>query len=135
RADGKPHHGPARLSGERRDDRPCPPELSGRHQHRKDALIMTSPISAISSLGSIASTGAAASSSSIASIGSATGSGAATPTGSAGASDFASVLGKGLDAVSSAQNNADSLAIQAATGDLTNIHDYTIAATQASLMT
>jgi flagellar hook-basal body complex protein FliE len=96
---------------------------------------MTSPISAISSLGSIASTGAAASSSSIASIGSATGSGAATSTGSAGASDFASVLGKGLDAVSSAQNSADSLAIQAATGDLTNVHDYTIAATQASLIT
>jgi flagellar hook-basal body complex protein FliE len=49
--------------------------------------------------------------------------------------DFASVLGKGLDAVSQAQSKADSLAVQAATGDLTNIHDYTIAATQASLMT
>jgi flagellar hook-basal body complex protein FliE len=50
-------------------------------------------------------------------------------------SDFASVLGKGLDAVSQAQSKADNLAVQAATGDLTNIHDYTIAATQASLMT
>lgn len=55
---------------------------------------------------------------------------AAAPT-----TDFASVLSKGLDAVSSAQSNADSLAVKAATGDLTNIHDYTIAATQASLVT
>ncbi|MDQ1738203.1 MAG: flagellar hook-basal body complex protein FliE [Pseudonocardiales bacterium] len=49
--------------------------------------------------------------------------------------DFASVLGKGLDAVSQAQNKADTLAVQAATGDLTDISDYTIAATQASLLT
>lgn len=49
--------------------------------------------------------------------------------------DFASVLGKGMNAVQSAQTNADSLAVQAATGDLTDIHDYTIAATQASLVT
>jgi len=52
-----------------------------------------------------------------------------------GASNFASLLGQGLNAVSSAQSKADGLAIQAATGDLTNIHDYTIAATQASLVT
>ncbi len=49
--------------------------------------------------------------------------------------DFASVLAKGLDAVQSAQDKADTLAVQAATGDLTDIHDYTIAATQASLVT
>jgi flagellar hook-basal body complex protein FliE len=53
----------------------------------------------------------------------------------AAGSDFASMLTKGIDAVQSSQNKADSLAIQAATGDLTNIHDYTIAATQASLVT
>ncbi|MDQ1732944.1 MAG: flagellar hook-basal body complex protein FliE [Pseudonocardiales bacterium] len=50
-------------------------------------------------------------------------------------SDFASMLSKGLDAVQSAQSNADNLAVQAATGDLTDVHAYTIAATQASLMT
>ncbi len=33
------------------------------------------------------------------------------------------------------QTNADSLAVQAATGDLTNVHDYMIAATEASLAT
>lgn len=58
--------------------------------------------------------------------------------GTAGASsgaDFANLLAKGLNAVQSAQDKADTLAVQAATGDLTDIHDYTIAATQASLVT
>ena len=49
--------------------------------------------------------------------------------------DFGSMLTKGINAVESAQNTSDSLAVKAATGDLTDIHDYTIAATQASLMT
>ena len=49
--------------------------------------------------------------------------------------DFGSMLAKGINAVESAQNKSDSLAVKAATGDLTDIHDYTIAATQASLMT
>ncbi len=55
-------------------------------------------------------------------------------TGSAG-SDFAAMLQKGLNAVQTSQDTADSLAVQAATGDLTDIHQYTIAATQASLIT
>jgi flagellar hook-basal body complex protein FliE len=49
--------------------------------------------------------------------------------------DFASMLAKGINAVQSAQSKADGLAVRAATGDLTDIHDYTIAATQASLVT
>jgi flagellar hook-basal body complex protein FliE len=49
--------------------------------------------------------------------------------------DFAGLLAKGLNAVQSTQDKADALAVQAATGDLTDIHDYTIAATQASLVT
>jgi flagellar hook-basal body complex protein FliE len=40
-----------------------------------------------------------------------------------------------LDTLQSTQNNADSLAVQAATGNLTDIHSYTIAATEAQLMT
>lgn len=48
---------------------------------------------------------------------------------------FASMLEKGLNAVQSAQGKADGLAVQAATGDLTDIHDYTIAAAQASVVT
>jgi len=50
-------------------------------------------------------------------------------------SDFAGLLAKGLNAVQSTQDKADALAVQAATGDLTDIHDYTIAATEASLVT
>jgi flagellar hook-basal body complex protein FliE len=54
---------------------------------------------------------------------------------SSSGSDFASMLQKGLDSVQGAQTNADNLAVQAATGDLTDISQYTIAASQASLMT
>ena len=59
-------------------------------------------------------------------------------TGAAGASsgaNFAAELGRGLEAVQGAQTNADSLAVQAATGTLTDPAQYTIAATQATLMT
>ncbi len=38
-----------------------------------------------------------------------------------------------LDSLQSAQNNTDTLAQAAATGNLTDIHNYTIAATEASL--
>lgn len=57
--------------------------------------------------------------------------------GSAGSTsaNFAAMLEKGINAVQSAQSKADGLAVQAATGDLTDIHDYSIAATQASLVT
>lgn len=51
------------------------------------------------------------------------------------ASNFATALAHGLDAVSGAQANADGLAVQAATGTLTDPAQYTIAATQAALMT
>ena len=54
--------------------------------------------------------------------------------GSSGAS-FATALGNGFDAVSATQANADSLAVQAAQGTLTDPAQLTIAATQASLMT
>ena len=58
---------------------------------------------------------------------------ATTPSSTSG--DFASMLTKGLNAVETTQDKADGLAVKAATGDLTDIHDYTIAATQASLVT
>ena len=60
---------------------------------------------------------------------------AAGPAAGSTASGFAAMLEKGVSAVESAQSKADGLAVQAATGDLTDIHDYTIAATQASLVT
>jgi flagellar hook-basal body complex protein FliE len=60
---------------------------------------------------------------------------AAATTAATGGTDFASVLSKGLSSLQAAQTNADQLAVQAATGDLTDISQYTIAATQASLAT
>ncbi len=59
---------------------------------------------------------------------------AATPA-ATGGSDFASVLNRGLESLQASQTNADSLAVQAATGDLTDIAQYSIAATQASVAT
>jgi flagellar hook-basal body complex protein FliE len=65
-----------------------------------------------------------------------TASAAAAPTAAAsGGTDFASVLNKGLESLQSTQATADNLAVKAATGDLTDISQYTIAATQASLAT
>lgn len=52
-----------------------------------------------------------------------------------GGTSFSSILSQGLQSVQSAQTNANNLAVQAATGDLTDISAYTIAATQASLVT
>lgn len=52
-----------------------------------------------------------------------------------GGADFASILAKGVDSLQATQANADTLAVQAATGDLKDVHDYTIAATQAQLAT
>jgi flagellar hook-basal body complex protein FliE len=59
----------------------------------------------------------------------------AAPSAGSTSSGFASMLEKGINEVQSAQSKADGLAVQAATGDLTDIHDYTIAATQAALVT
>jgi flagellar hook-basal body complex protein FliE len=53
----------------------------------------------------------------------------------AGTQSFGQTLTKALDGLSGAQTKADGLAVQAATGDLTNVHDYMIAATEASLAT
>lgn len=48
---------------------------------------------------------------------------------------FGDMLAKAVDSLSAAQSKADNLAVQAATGELTDIHDYTIAATEAGLAT
>ena len=49
--------------------------------------------------------------------------------------DFGSMLLDGVDRLEGVQDKADQLAVQAATGDLTNIHDYTTAATEAAVTT
>jgi flagellar hook-basal body complex protein FliE len=94
---------------------------------------MTAPIGGIS-LPSVALTG----------VGGAAGlTGAPDVTGAAGStaaqsgsgSDFASVLANSLDQLQSTQSTADTLATQAATGDLRDVSDYMIASNEASLAT
>lgn len=62
---------------------------------------------------------------------------AATPAGAAGAGSksFGDVVVGALDSLQALQSKADHLAVQAATGDLTDVHDYMIAATEANLAT
>ncbi|MDQ4008524.1 MAG: flagellar hook-basal body complex protein FliE [Actinomycetota bacterium] len=49
--------------------------------------------------------------------------------------NFADVLAGGLERLQSVHDRADGLAVQAATGNLENLHDYTIAATEAAVTT
>jgi flagellar hook-basal body complex protein FliE len=53
----------------------------------------------------------------------------------ADATGFGQLVAQGLGKVQQAQNNADDLAVSAATGDLTDVHDYMIASTEAQLAT
>lgn len=52
-----------------------------------------------------------------------------------GGKDFGNAIAGALDNLGSIQAKADQLGVQAATGQLTDVHDYLIAATQASLAT
>lgn len=65
--------------------------------------------------------------------GSGTSSGVQGPSGPNG--DFADMVLDGLDRLQAVNNKVDQLAVKAATGDLNNIHDYTIAATEAAVTT
>jgi len=56
-------------------------------------------------------------------------SGATSGVGSA----FGDLLVDGLDRLEAVQDKSDKLAVQAATGDLNDMHDYTVAATEASV--
>lgn len=58
---------------------------------------------------------------------------AATSAGSA--PGFADMVSQGLQHLQNVQAKADDLAVKAATGSLTDVHDYTIAATEATLTT
>jgi flagellar hook-basal body complex protein FliE len=48
---------------------------------------------------------------------------------------FANAISSAIDNLQSVQSKADTLAVKAATGDLTDVHDYMIAATKASIAT
>jgi flagellar hook-basal body complex protein FliE len=54
--------------------------------------------------------------------------------GSSGA-DFGSLLSQGLSGLQGMHSKTESLALQAATGDLNAIHDYTIQATETQVAT
>jgi len=60
-----------------------------------------------------------------------TGAQAAAPSGEG----FRDMVVGALDDLQGLHGTADSLAVQAATGDLADVHEYTIAATQAELAT
>ena len=60
--------------------------------------------------------------------GAAAGAGAAKP-------DFGGMVASGLEKLQSVQSTSDNLAVKATTGDLTDVHDYMIAANEASLAT
>jgi flagellar hook-basal body complex protein FliE len=53
----------------------------------------------------------------------------------ASSSGFGDAVAGALNDLSAVQNHADTLATQAATGQLADVHDYTIAATEATLAT
>jgi flagellar hook-basal body complex protein FliE len=57
------------------------------------------------------------------------------PAATSDSASFGSLLAQGMEHLQGLQSNADTLAVQAATGDLQDIHDYTIAATEASVAT
>ena len=61
---------------------------------------------------------------------------AAAPRGPEGPNaDFGALVVDGLERLEAVQDRADQLAVRAATGDLDDMHDYTVAATEASVTT
>jgi flagellar hook-basal body complex protein FliE len=62
------------------------------------------------------------------------GQGISGTSGTSGA-NFGDLLAGGLDRLQAVHDRADQLALQAATGDLSSVHDYTIAATEAEVTT
>jgi flagellar hook-basal body complex protein FliE len=85
---------------------------------------MTSPIGGVS-----------AALSAIQGLGAASGAAGTTAAAPASGTDFASVLTGAVDQLNSTQATADTLATQAATGDLDDVHDYMIASAEARLST
>lgn len=89
----------------------------------------------IEAIGAIGSTGGLSALSGLSGL---TGTSATTASGStASSADAAGVFGTTLagqvDNLQAMQANADALAVKAVTGDLNDIHDYTIAASEASV--
>ena len=53
--------------------------------------------------------------------------------GSTGSADAFASVASGIDSLQAAQSNTNDLAIKAVTGDLDDVHDYTIAAAQSAV--
>jgi flagellar hook-basal body complex protein FliE len=86
---------------------------------------MTNPISSISALSGM---------NSLTGVGSTTAAQLGTDaTSSTSGSSFSSVLGGVVDNLSGLQSTANTLAVKAVTGDLTDIHQATLAATRAQV--
>ncbi len=60
---------------------------------------------------------------------------ATSSTSAADSAKFGNALTEGLDKLQALHTKSDSLAVQAVTGQLTDIHDYTIAANEAAVAT
>jgi flagellar hook-basal body complex protein FliE len=84
---------------------------------------MTSPIGAVSAVSGVGG------------LNSVSGASAIGGGETAGGTSFGGALSNGLQNVQNLNDNADQLATQAATGDLTDVSAYTVAATQANLAT
>jgi flagellar hook-basal body complex protein FliE len=86
---------------------------------------MTNPISSVSALSGM---------NSLTGVGSTTAAQLGTDaTSSTSGSSFSSVLGGVVDNLSGLQSTANTLAVKAVTGDLTDIHQATLAATRAQV--
>ena len=86
-------------------------------------------IGSTTGLGALSGLGAAAATTGSTAAASSAAAGATSATGAI----FGTTLAGQIDQVQALQANAETLAVQAVTGDLDDIHDYTIAATEASV--
>jgi flagellar hook-basal body complex protein FliE len=89
---------------------------------------------AVSPIGAMMSAATAAPVAGTQSVGAANAAGTADQAGQA-SGDFGNVVVNALQGVEDSQDTANSLAVSAATGNLSDVHNYTIAATEASLQT
>lgn len=85
-----------------------------------------SPLSAVSALLPTQGLAAASGASGASALSALSATGGTTPTSGV---DFAGAI----DSLQASQTNAETLAVKAVTGDLDDVHDYTIAATQAAV--
>lgn len=96
------------------------------------AITPGSTLTALAGLAGAGSTSAAASTAATAGLAGTTGTTATTGSSAAGAL-FGSTLAGQVDSLQAMQSRTDDLAVKAVTGDLDDIHDYTIAASESAV--